>query len=87
MPKIKRSHAYILRGLIHETEKKIPSNDRSQIAEWERDLSANACVALWDVNIKTLLSCLRRLSGSPERGDLWSQVLGQAQGYFNAQVS
>lgn len=77
--RVKRSQAYNLRNTIHEVERKIPSNDRGQLAEWERDLIATACVALWDVDMKHLLSCLRRLTSSPERKEAWEQVLKMAK--------
>lgn len=85
MPRLKRSHAYSLRNAIHEAERKIPSTDRSQLAERERDLAATACVALWDIDVRHLLSCLRRLADSPERKSEWEGVLNMAQGVFHGQ--
>lgn len=74
--RIKRGQAYTIRSAIHTAEKQIPGNDRSQLAEFERDLIATACCALWDVNIKKLVSCLSRLTnGSPERRDNWKSLL------------
>lgn len=82
MPKLKRSAVYNLRNAIHEAERKISLNDHSQLAEWERDLSATACVSLWELDVKRVLSCLRRLARSPERKSAWEGVLSMAQSTF-----
>ncbi len=74
--RIKRKKAYAIRGAIHEIEGTMKC-DRSQIAEMERDLIATACVALWEVDLKRVISCLSRLTKcSPERREAWGSVLG-----------
>jgi hypothetical protein len=61
MPSLKRAHVYLLRSEIHSLELKLKGQGKNQKDESERDLIATACVALWDLDIKHLLSCLRRL--------------------------
>jgi hypothetical protein len=75
MPSIKRRQVYAIRNAIADVEAMIPKTDRSQVAEWERDLAATACCALWELDVYRLVSCLRRLSeGSPERQTTWAML-------------
>jgi hypothetical protein len=75
MPSVKRRQVYAIRNAISDVEAMIPKTDRSQVAEWERDLSATACVALWELDVYRLVSCLRRLSeGSKERKNHWQTL-------------
>ena len=75
--RIKRRQVYAIRDAIHAVEKTIHGSN--QLAEWERDLAATACCALWDVDWVKLLSCLRRLSGGAhERRAAWGEVLSLA---------
>lgn len=74
MPSLKRKQVRTIRGAIFDAEQTL-KGDRSQIAEYERDLAATACVALWDLDVPRLLSCLRRLTkGSPTRRAKWEAV-------------
>lgn len=69
----KQIHA--LRSQIHEAERSIPRNDRSQLAERERDLLITAASAVWDSNLKTLHSCFARLAQSPtDRKNSWNRL-------------
>lgn len=71
-----RQKQHAIRNALFQIENSIPKADRSQIAEWERDLIAVANCAVWDGNLKTLHRCLRRLQGSPERRAQYNQVMG-----------
>ncbi len=71
--KIKRKHAYAIRSALHEAEQKA--------SEKEKDLSSVACVALWDLNVRKLMACLRRLVKIDT--DKWSKVMGIAQSVLN----
>lgn len=83
--KFKRSYAYQLRSAIHEAEQTIPKSEATQIAEYERDLIASACVELWDLDWKSLLGSLRRLTnGAPERRGIWEKLYQKAQDLIKA---
>lgn len=66
--KIKRKHAYAIRSALHEAEQKA--------SEKEKDLSSVACVALWDLDVRKLIACLRRLVRLDAR---WEKVMEIAQ--------
>lgn len=72
---MKRRHVYGLRSMMHECEQAILKTDRSQIAEWERDLLAEAACALWDLKLRKFNSCLERLTHSPsDRKGKWIEL-------------
>lgn len=81
MPSIslKRSQIYTLRSQIHTIDRQIQGS--SQKAETERDLSATACVALWDLDVKRLTRCLRRLTLLRED---WRGVYDYARSLFQS---
>jgi hypothetical protein len=62
VPKIKRKHAYALRNVLSDIETSIPKDDRSPIAQRERDLIATWAVAMWDLDMKRMVSCMSRLA-------------------------
>lgn len=78
MISLKRSHVLELRSKIHLLEKQIQG--ASQIAENQRDLCAVACVALWDVDVRRLMSALRRLISFNKE---WVNVFSYAQRIIN----
>jgi hypothetical protein len=70
-----RDKQHAIRNALYQIETSIPKADRSQIAEWERDLIAVASCAVWDADLKKLHRCVRRLQGSPERRAQYAQVM------------
>lgn len=70
-----RNKMHAIRDALYQIETSIPKVDRSQIAEWERDLIAVACTAVWDGDLKTIHRCVRRLQGSPQRRQQYDQLM------------
>jgi len=86
--RLKRRQVYAIRDAIYQTESLISRSDRSQIAEYERDLCATACVALWDQDVPRVLSCLRRLTkAAPERRTKWENVLALTMELLQPKIS
>lgn len=73
-----RQKKWEVANAIYEIYTTIPKT-RTQINEWERDLIATANCAIWDENLRKLVSCLRRLQGSPERKQAYTKVMGLLQ--------
>lgn len=59
--RVKRSQVFGLRNAIGDVYSLLERSDHSQIAEYQRDLVAQSCVALWELDLRRLFSCLRRL--------------------------
>ncbi len=57
---IKRKQLYAIRSYLHETDLAMRL-EKSPEAERQRDLVAIASIALWELDTKRLVSCLRRL--------------------------
>lgn len=72
-----RNKKLALRSALFNIETAIPKA-RTQINEWERDLIATANCAIWDGNLRKVVSCLRRLTGSPERGQVYAKTMALA---------
>ena len=70
-----RNKMHAIRNALHTVYTQIPMADRSQIAEWERDLITTANCAVWDGDLKTIHRCVRRLMGSPERKAEYAKVM------------
>ena len=69
-----RNKKHTLRSALYNIERSIPYQ-KTQINEWERDLIATAACAIWDNNTRKVVSCLRRLMGSPERSTSYAQAM------------
>jgi len=83
--RLRRRQVYAIRDALHQAEFLIPRQDRSQIAEYERDLVATACVALWECDVARVLSCLRRLTKAHvDRRAAWMNVLNLALDTFQS---
>ncbi len=70
-----RRKIHDLRSAMHAVYVTLPLSNRSQIAEWERDLVSEANCAIWDKRLYKLSACLRRLMQLPERGESYSKVM------------
>ncbi len=57
---IKRKQLYAIRSNLYETDLAMRL-EKGPEAERQRDLVANASIALWELDTKRLVSCLRRL--------------------------
>ncbi len=74
-----RNKKHAIRSALYVIETTIPKA-RTQINEWERDLIATANCAIWDADMRKLVSCLRRLQASPERAEAYAKALGMVTG-------
>lgn len=70
-----RRKIYDIRNLMHQILETLPKSDRSQIAEYERDLAMNFNCDLWDNRVYAMSSRLRRLIQIPERGVMYNKVM------------